>query len=279
MNSALSKAILRLLRPLIRILLRNGVPFGSFAELARWVYVDVALCNFSIDGRKPSDSRASVLTGLSRKEVRRLRELDVAEDDAGSARYNRAARVLTAWVRNSRYRDHNGTPLILGLEGAEPSFASLVQAYSGDVPVRAIRDELQRVGAIEVLSDERIKLISRAYVPHTGEEEKLGILGVDVAELIGTIDRNLQGDPQGPLFQRRVAYNNLPGEAVATFRAMSRQKSQELLEEFDRYLAANDRDLNPDVCGQGRWVAGVGIYYFDRDLTLREKKTREGSSA
>lgn len=279
MNSALSKAILRLLRPLIRILLRNGVPFGSFAELARWVYVDVALRDFSMDGRKPSDSRASVLTGLSRKEVRRLRELDVTEDEDGPARYNRAARVLTAWVRDSRYHDRSGAPLSLALEGDDPSFTSLVQSYSGDVPVRAVRDELQRVGAIEVENDERIKLISRAYVPHAGKEEKLGILGVDVAELIGTIDRNLQGDPQGPLFQRRVAYDNLSAEAVATFRSMCRQKSQELLEEFDRYLAANDRDLHSGVGGEGRWMAGVGIYYFDHDLTLREKKTKEGRSA
>ena len=101
MTAALTQAILRLLRPLIRILLRNGVPFGSFAELARWVYVDVALADFSIKGRKPSDSRASVLTGLSRKEVRRLRELSLKNQGEDIARYNRAARVLSAWVRDS----------------------------------------------------------------------------------------------------------------------------------------------------------------------------------
>jgi len=274
MNAALTQAILRLLRPLIRILLRNGIPFGSFAELARWVYVDVALADFSIKGRKPSDSRASVLTGLSRKEVRRLRDLDLREQGEDIARYNRAARVLTAWVRDSRYQDDSGAPRILMLEGAEPSFSSLVQTYSGDVPVRAILDELQRVGAVDVAANGRLTLLARAYVPRTGEEEKLGILGTDVAELIGTIDRNLQGDPLGPLFQRKVAYDNLPHEAVETFRALSRHKSQELLEEFDRYLAVHDRDLNPQVGGEGRWQAGVGIYYFDHELDNEDRRNR-----
>ena len=279
MNTELSQAIHRLLRPLIRILLRNGVPFCSFAELVRCVYVDVAMSDFAIQGRKPSDSRASVLTGLSRKEVRRLRELDLANDDRGAARYNRAARVLSAWVRDERYHDESGLPLPLELDSPPPSFASLVHTYSGDVPVRAVLDELHRVGAVVFDAAGRITLVARAYVPRSGEEEKLGILGFDVAELITTIDRNLQGNPEGPLFQRKVAYDNLPREAIEEFRALSRQKSQELLEEFDCYLAAKHRDLNPSTKGEGPWQAGVGIYYFDRDLGSQgNPNTHEGEA-
>jgi len=270
MSTALTQAILRLLRPLIRILLRNGVPFGTFAESARWVYVDVALSDFTLEDRKMSDSRASILTGLSRKEVRRLRQLDMTEHNQEPARYNRAARVLTAWLRDAHYQNDAGAPRELLFEGEAPSFSSLVLEHSGDVPARAILDELLRVGAVEQSSQGQISLKERAYVPISGDAEKLGILGMDVAELIRTIDRNLQGDPSGPLFQRKVAYDNLPQEAVAVFRKFSRMKSQELLEEFDRYLAAHDRDLNPQTGGSGRWQAGVGIYYFDREMTETE---------
>jgi len=266
MSAALTQAILRMLRPLVRILLRNGVPFGTFAELARWVYVDVALSDFVLAGRKMSDSRASILTGLSRKEVRRLRQQSLTEQDPDPAHYNRAARVLTAWQRDESYCDDSGAPLELDFEGESPTFSSLVLDYSGDVPARAILDELLRVEAVEKVKDGRIKLCERAYIPSAGETEKLAILGTDVAELIRTIDRNLQGDPEGPMFQRKVAYDNLPREAVEVFRALSRDKNQQLLEEFDRYLAAHDRDLNPQAEGSGRWQAGVGIYYFDRNL-------------
>ena len=68
-------ALLKLLRPLVRILLRNGVSHRTFAEIAKWGYVDVAHQEFGLEGRKQSISRVSVLTGLSRKEVMRVRNL------------------------------------------------------------------------------------------------------------------------------------------------------------------------------------------------------------
>ena len=95
----LSAAILRLLRPLIRILLRNGVSYGTFSDLVKWVYVDVASKEFGINGRKQTTSRVSVITGLSRKEVMRVRKIPRPDDRASSERYNRAARVIAVVVR------------------------------------------------------------------------------------------------------------------------------------------------------------------------------------
>ena len=47
-QQALFAAILKLLRPLVRILLRNGVPYGAFADIAKRVYVDVAAQEFGV---------------------------------------------------------------------------------------------------------------------------------------------------------------------------------------------------------------------------------------
>ena len=62
----------RLLKPLIRILLRNGVGFDEFAEIGKAVYVDVASTEFKVPHRKMSQARIAILTGLTRKEVARL---------------------------------------------------------------------------------------------------------------------------------------------------------------------------------------------------------------
>jgi hypothetical protein len=91
LKEILASATLRILSPLIRILLRNGVPFGAFADLAKWAYVDVAFREFGIKGRKQSASRVSILTGLSRKEVSRLRNTEAPSDAVDVDRYNRAA--------------------------------------------------------------------------------------------------------------------------------------------------------------------------------------------
>ena len=266
----LSAAVLRLFRPLVRVLLRNGVSYRTFADFAKWVYVDVATKEFGIEGRKQSTSRVSVITGLSRKEVKRMRELPRPDDTASVERYNRAARVIAAWRRESNFQDAEGNAAPLLLEGTGATFSELVKRFSGDVPVRAILDELIRIGAVERLEDGRVGLLVRAYVPESSEADKLHILGTDVGYLISTIDHNLQADPMGPLFQRKVAYDNLPDEALPEFRELSAKRAQALLEKLDWWLAQRDRDVTPTVRGTGRNRAGLGIYYFEEPYTEEE---------
>ena len=260
---ALSAVVLRILRPLVRILLRHGISYGTFADFAKWVYTDVARQEFGLQGRKQSTSRVSILTGLSRKEVTRVRELQRPDDRPSAEQYNRAARVITAWRREADFLDAEGQPAILSMSGRGATFSELVRRFSGDIPARAIRDELIQVGAMEQLEDGRLHLITPAYIPRTSEIDKIHILGTDVSHLISTIDHNLQPDVLEPFFQRKVAYDNLPHEVLPQFRRLTSRKAQALLEQMDRWLAGHDRDTNPAVGGTGRSRAGIGIYYFE----------------
>ena len=73
-------------------------------------------------------------------------------------------------------------------------------------------------------------------------------------------------------FQRKVAYDNLPDEALPAFRKLSTKQAQKLLEKMDEWLAENDRDVNPSVKGIGRNLAGLGIYYFEEPYFVKEDK-------
>ena len=262
--------VLRLFRPLVRILLRNGVSYRTFSDLAKWVYVDVATKEFGIKGRKQSTSRVSVITGLSRKEVKRMRQLPRPDDRASSERYNRAARVIAAWRRESDFLDAEGRPAPLPMVGSGVTFTELAKRFSGDVPARAILDELIRVGAVEQLEDGMVCLLTRAYVPESSDADKLHILGTDVGYLISTIDHNLKRDPIGPFLQLKVAYDNLPDEVLPAFRKLSATRAQVLLESLDRWLAKRDRDVAPKVKGSGRNRAGLGVYYFEEPFPNEE---------
>jgi hypothetical protein len=264
-SRALDEAIARLMRPLFRLLLRHGVPFGAFEELAKRTYVDVAFTEFGIGGKRPSASRVSILSGLTRKEVQRLaHEPLVPESDAG-ARYNRAARVLTGWLRDRDFCDAGGQPLALDPEG-DLGFAGLVKRHSGDVPSRAILDELQRVGAVQQLADGRIELLARAYVPRQSANDKLHILGTDVADLISTIDHNLEHGDTLPRFQRKVLYHSVPDAAVPAFRTLAERESQALLERLDAWLAERDTPNPPDRPDLPRARVGLGIYAIEQTL-------------
>ena len=263
LHNPLFAAVLKLLRPLVRILLRNGVSHRTFAEITKWVYVDVALQEFSIKGRKQSTSRISVLTGLSRKEVQRVRKLPRPDDRASTEKYNRAARVIAAWRREKEFCDKAHMPTPLPITGAGATFTKLVKKFSGDMPSRAVLDELVRIGAVEQLDDGTVRLIVRAYIPEESEKDKLNILGTDVAHLINTIGHNLSPKQTRPFFQRKVAYDNLPDDILPDFQTLAADKAQALLEELDQWLSRHDRDVNPLVKGSGRNRAGLGIYYFE----------------
>ncbi|MCP5178352.1 MAG: hypothetical protein H6993_11530 [Pseudomonadales bacterium] len=260
---AYNAAVARILRRLARLSLRHGQAYDAFAELTKRVFVEVAEEEFPIEGRKVSDSRIATLTGMHRKEVARLRKLSRDSDEETGQRRNRAARVLNAWLRDAAYHDSKGDPLDLPLEGT-PSFVELVRGHSGDIPPRAIADELLRLGAIQVVNN-RYRLASRSVEPSRELKELFEVLGTDTAELMDALDQNMtrpEGTP--PLYQQKVVYNNVPVEYVDVFRKLSKRMGQRLVEEIDRWLADHDRDHNPDVLGSGRASVGLMLVQLQR---------------
>ncbi len=261
----LYKAIVSVLKPLVKILLRNNMPYGVFADLARRAYVEVATKEFAVAGRKQSNSRIATITGLSRKEVKRIQEIDEEQEENLVDKYNRAARVVYGWVHDENYQQKPGEALVLSFDGEMPSFSALVKAYSGDVPPRAILDELERVGVVTIDENGQIRLLFRVYIPKTAINEKLEYLGSDVSALIQTMDRNIHDVDKPPFFQRKVYYDNLPEESIAALQQLITKNSQALLEKIDQAMAAQDRDVHPEITGSGRKAIGVSIYYFEND--------------
>jgi hypothetical protein len=270
-NQVLYAAMARILRPLIHILIRNGISYGTFADLAKWLFVDIAAREFAIEGRKQTISRVSVITGLNRKDVKRVSQLPVPDDRASSERYNRAARVIAGWRRDKAFRDAKGGPADLPLSGEGATFQSLVKKYSGDMPFRAVLDELIRVGAVAKTGDDRVNLLVRGYLPAGDETMKIHILGTDVAQLVSSIRHNLDPDDRGPFYQRKVMYDNLPQEILPAFRKLSAESAQKLLEKLDSWLSDRDRDTGPQATGSGRHIAGLGIYYFEEPYEEKDK--------
>jgi hypothetical protein len=257
-------AILRLLRPLVRLSLKKGISYGTFTSLLKWAFYDIAKNDLTIDGKKQTHSRISVITGFTRKEVKRLSELDPPTTQRQQEQYNRAARVISGWRRDNDYLDNQGRPIAVPIAGDGATFEMLVKRFSGDMPHRAVLDELIRLGALEHVSDNRVRLVQEAFMPTADESVKFHILGTDTELLISTIEHNIDPEKGQPLFQRKVYYDNLPDEVLADFRRVSGISAQKLLDDLDRYLSINDRDVNPELEGTGRNIAGIGIYYFEK---------------
>jgi hypothetical protein len=221
---------------------------------------------FGIQGRKQTISRVSVITGLNRKAVKSILEKPAETFLHSDEAYNRAARVIAGWRRDNEFQNDQGQPADLPFSGDKNSFSALAKKYSGDIPARAVLDEMIRVQAAEKLADGRLRLLVRAYLPANDTHMKLHILGTDVGRLIGTIGHNLESSLSEAFLQRTVAYDNLPKEALAPFLHLATDHSQALLERLDQHLSAQDRDQHPEVEGTGRYAAGVGIYFFQENM-------------
>ncbi|MGO1500106.1 MAG: DUF6502 family protein [Marinobacter sp.] len=266
----LHQALFRILRPLARLLLRNGIPYGEFSELVKRAYVEAALEDFPGERRKPTDSGAAVMTGLTRKEVKRQREI-LAGQHTGKSEIlhtNRASRVVSGWVHDTIFQNSAGDPAILAFDGPL-SFCELAKKYSGDMPPRSVLDELLRVGVVSVGKDTgKLTLKQRAYIPTGDNKEMLQIFGEDVSDLIATVDHNLiRGEGgQQPLFQRTLTYNNIPPEVMEAWRKHAAKQSQALLEQLDSWLGPKDRDVSGSLVNsspQESFRTGVSVFYFE----------------
>ena len=92
------------------------------------------------------------------------------------------------------------------------------------------------------------------------------------------MDKNIHGIASKPLFQRKVYYDNLPEEATETLHEILRDKGQPLLEYLDSWMAQNDRDVNPDVGGTGQKAIGIGLYYFEDDVSTKNEPPKKDSA-
>ena len=264
MSNTLQKAVTQVLQPLVRLLLRHGVSHAEFCDWAKQAYVDQAATHFGIDGKIPSVSRISIVTGINRKEVKRIRELP-AEVNTGVSKHNRAVRVVTGWLQDSEFCDSRRRPRTLSYGDASSSFNTLVKRYGGDVPARALLDELVRVGTVSEKKGS-VKLLHKGYVPHESETAMLELFSTSATDLLTTLEHNLTHTDRRKL-QMSVAYDRVSSSGVEHFKRVSAEQAMSLLRTLDAELVQHDKDANPKMEQEGEHRVGIGVYFIEDNFT------------
>ena len=271
LSEQLVKAYRRLLHPLVRILIRNGVTAPEAGELLRQVYVDAAGSDeFHLPGRRLSDTRVAILTGLSRKEVHRLR--DVSDGTKVVSNLSRVRRVIAGWNQDPEFTGPYGLPLAIQFDddpaSDAPSFCELVRRYSGDMAPRAMLDELLRTGLAEIDADGRVRNTGRTYIPNQLDPAAIEQLGKVVGRLADTLDFNNNREPgRRKRFERHVETDiGLTEEQYEHFSVYLRQKCQQLLETLDDWLAMQEGRIGsvkkPERLPKKKVITGVGVFHF-----------------
>jgi hypothetical protein len=267
---ALKSAALSILRPFVRYLITQGWTYGALAELLKFVYVGEVIAADERNGKaSPTDSRVSLLSGIHRKEVRRIRE----ELQAGSGQIalrhgaNMSAQVVAAWVACEAYRDAQGKPHALPLRAAEPvpSFESLVRLVKADMRPRTVLDELLHAGVVE-LHEDNVMLVRGSYVSDL-PEDRLAFMGAHVGDHLRATVHNLEGG--APYLEQSVYFDDLPATVVNEVRGELRTLGEKVLQDaYQRTVRTEqaERTAQPDEQSVGKKRLRLGIYYYEEDV-------------
>lgn len=269
MSDSLKQTLLAAFRvlmgPLVRILLRHGISFAEFAEVAKAVYVETAVKDFKVVGRKATRTRIAVITGLTRKEVKRVIDEAVEERYELKASYNRLGRVLEGWHTDPDFIGPYGMPLELLYESSNQddiTFSALVKRHSGDMSPRSVLDELVRVAAVTETDAGWFRVLRRDYIPEAQGIHNFERVGGVIKSFLNTVDFNMTKPAPGKgRFERQVvAADGIKIEDLARFDEYIRERCQSMLEEIDNWLTNLPKP--DDSQGDVSIKTGLGIYHY-----------------
>ena len=275
----LRRALSLMLKPLVRLLLGQGVTHAEFSETAKEVYVETALRHFESEGRV-NKSRIAILTGLTRKEVKNVIDRTL-EEGYQEKTYSRPERVLTGWYSDPRYQGPYGIPLELPYDSGdvdEPSFIQLVKEYSGDMAPRQMLNQLMEAGSV-IEVDNRFKAVRRMFRHSTLSPSLIKRLGEVGYRVFSTAAKNIDKQMEGSgLFDRMVfADEGCTEDVIQAFDEYIKPRGQDFLEEIDVWFSSRKDENAPSETRHETGVYMVHYVESEEDLgTLKELLAQRG---
>jgi hypothetical protein len=262
-QNAIFNALERAIKPIIRLMLAKGITYVQLTEWLKHIFIETALEQFETAESKLNDSRLSVLTGVHRKDIKRLKSImtdhKINEEPAS---VNLGSQIVSIWLSNPQYME-NGRPKALPrykTQAGDNSFEALAELVTKDVRARAIIDELERLGAVSINQDDQVILVEDAFIPTKGEVEKTYYFGLGVGDHANASVSNLL-NIHPPFFDRVVHYTGLSNEAIQAIEQTSREQGNALLLSINKEAEelAHQKQSGPTK----RFTLGVYLYIED----------------
>jgi Family of unknown function (DUF6502) len=270
-QSAVLRALARVLRPIARLLIAGGVPIQAASESLKRAYVEAAHRHFGEE--TGTDSRLSLLTGINRKEVRRL-TTPIADEWGPESVTSFASAVYTAWTLREEWRGPDGQPRALPRRG-EGSFDVLVKGVTRDLRPLSVLAELVRLGYAEVGEDGMVRATGNAFLPQRQFADRLGPLAESLQDHADAAVANVLA-VSPPFLERSLFADELSEESARALqeeaRAQWKRVYDELIIRADA-LEAEDRQLGRRASTRIR----VGVYVYVETPGDAQPSPRKGS--
>jgi len=259
-------AVLLVIRPIARALLRAGIGYREFAEISKTAFVDVAGKDYGLRGRPTNISRVAVMTGLTRKEVRRIRDKTKVGDEIGLVKLTPMGQVMHRWYTEDRFLAQNGSPKVLSFDGEGETFSGLVKSYGGDIPPGAMRTELKRIGAVEELESGQLRAIKRSVVGIEDHEKLIsGLAHVLYPAALAMAHNTAEDTEVDSWVHLSASTESVRGHDLGRIRRVSADRAAAFIESVDDFLAAYETLYDADSSDESTKAVGIGVFYFEED--------------
>jgi len=273
-KQALAVALSRLLRPLIRIMLREGLTYPQFALISRAAFVSCAAKDFAVGGAERSSGSISTLTGIAETEIQSLIAHEfVAKADAPSEP-NNFARVLHGWHNDRDYVGPYGFPIDLPFDGPSPSLTALVARHTPGISADVILRELLRISAVREVGKNIWQPKVQEYLDPTLSPENIRRMGKLVESLLATLENNTSGNKEKTeLFERTMIVDTpLSKSQLTAFHEYLKVVGGQFLQRVDTYAAIDLQEKMGLAPGEvGSISAGLQCFLF---VEPNEEETR-----
>lgn len=263
-SGSLLKAACRLMRPLVRLMILNGLTFPVLADSLRRLFVDIAVNDLLPNPKVRTDSRISLLTGVHRKEIRRLRDMP-ADSDATPASVTLISQIIARWVGTARFTDGTQQPLRLPRSGSgfdqRPSFDELVASVTTDIRPRTVLDDLLGHGVVFMDSEDCVQLNIQAFIPRAGGEEQLFYFARNLHDHVAAAVANISVPNAALFLDRSVHYDGLTLAQAQELQEYARAVAMQALLDVNRRALGLTEGM-ADGTGAGQRV-NFGVYVFD----------------
>lgn len=264
------RAVARLLRPLVRFLLNHQFTYPMFIRLLKSVYVEVADEEFAVPGKEQTDSRISLLTGVHRKDVKRLRH-GAATAQQPPKSVTLGSQLVAIWTTDRRYLDRTGRPKPLPRLASDSessdSFEELMASVNTDIRPRVVLDEWLRLGVAKIDEQDRVCLLVDAFIPEKGFDEKAYYLGQNLHDHIATCAHNL-GGKGAPLLERSVFSDELSERSVAVLAELAREQATHVLQLMSKRAIQLEKSDSGSTSQHQR--INFGMYFYTEPTPPKE---------
>jgi hypothetical protein len=272
-QDALLSALEAILRPIVKLLLQSGISYSEFASVAKSVFVQVATDDYTRRGRPANFSQVSAMTGISRKEVSKMRKGESEERWTPNMEASPVNTILHEWHFDPEFSDGAGTAKPIPFEGPL-SFSTLVSRYGGDIPPGAMRATLQTAGVLSQEPDGRLSVTQKSFYSRRVDEDFIRGLGFSLSNLGSTLVHNatvhqrtdLSNEKKRELgrLERTAFSEHLTDRGISKLKDWVARAVPVFLDEAQQVIGENEARKGEFAQAQPRTV-GIGIYYFEED--------------